>query len=60
MNQISGLRWLLILIASFAIYFILSYQQAIEREKRFQEIDQSITEIKNEIKQLREEIQHQH
>ncbi len=56
MNQTSALRWLLIFIVCFGVYFIISYKQIAEREARFQSIEQSINKIEQEIQQLREEI----
>lgn len=58
MNQISALRWLLIFLVCFGVYFIISYKQIAEREARFQAIEQSINRIEQDIQQLREEIKH--
>ncbi|WP_068471007.1 hypothetical protein [Candidatus Protochlamydia phocaeensis] len=56
MNQISSAKLILILVISFLIYFILSFQQTKERNARFDSIEQSIEELRKDVRELQRDV----
>ncbi|WP_042279786.1 hypothetical protein [Candidatus Protochlamydia sp. R18] len=57
MKQITPFKIFLTFFISFLVYFIISYQQAAEKESQFQATQERLDKLEQQMQYLKEEIQ---